>query len=86
VEGDGAAFDSDLARAWRKYTGQNLDENGFACAIVTDKGHDLALSKGKVDALQSADAAKLLGDARKADQRDNSHSSPLLHKIWLATD
>lgn len=63
VECDGLAVQQDFALIGAVNAGEDFDERGFARAVFTDKGRDLAGEEADVDAIQGFDAGEYLADA-----------------------
>ena len=64
AKGNGSVIASRRMRA-----GKDLDERRFPCAVLTEKGHDLAWCDGKIDPVESTDPRELLGEAGRHQER-----------------
>jgi hypothetical protein len=63
------AVEAHDARVAREHAGDQLDQGGFAGAILAEQRMDFAGTERKVDALQCAQRAKTLGDSANLQQR-----------------
>ena len=65
------------------YTGNHLDESGFAGAIFTQQGLDLAAADGEVDPLNDLDRSEGFGDIVQA---QNTVTHGVAPSSWWAVD